>query len=101
LSIQVWATQDDIVESMAALSSSIYHGYTPTNAAGVDGTPQGTFKSVLENFCEITSDDIPAIKVTVPPSSYLNMPNSYSYNATYGSQSPAWYPITLEVGSGR
>ena len=26
------------------------------------------------------------------------MPTSYSYDSTYGAQTPAYYPITLEEG---
>ena len=34
----------------------------------------------------------------VPPSSYSNIPATYTYNATYGTQTPTYYPITLEEG---
>ena len=74
IGLQVRATTDDIVEKLTALSSGFRHGYTPTNLAGVGIVGVGAFKNMLENYCEITSDDVPEIRVTAGLSAIIHVP---------------------------
>jgi len=73
IGLQVRATTDDIVEKLTALSSGFRHGYTPTNLEGIGDVKAGLFMNMLENFCEITSDDVPEIRVTVGPSGIIHI----------------------------
>jgi len=79
--MQMRAADDDIVEAIASEAIVLSHGYERPPS---EEYPSGGFKSMLTSLVDITSEDVPGIEVTVPPSSYGDMSTPVSYDITYG-----------------